>query len=86
VMGDFNHDILKTDGRISKFLNDFISLNLQFHSKNPTNFQGNPTCINKELRTIQKISNFSTKLIYQAYLQHMIFSTVLIFFLNCLML
>jgi hypothetical protein len=45
VLGDFNHDLLKSEGRVTKFLEDFQNLNLHFYSTSPTNFQGRPTCI-----------------------------------------
>jgi hypothetical protein len=45
VLGDFNHDVLKSEGRVVKFLEDLNNLNLHVHSNTPTNFQGQPTCI-----------------------------------------
>jgi Reverse transcriptase (RNA-dependent DNA polymerase) len=45
VLGDFNHDILKSDNRSTKFLEDLSNLNLQVHSNYPTNYQGQPSCI-----------------------------------------
>jgi hypothetical protein len=40
VLGDFNHDVLKRDNRVLKFLEDLNNLNIHVHSKHPTNFQG----------------------------------------------
>lgn len=45
VLGDFNHDILKNETRVVKFLEDLKSLNLQVHNNFPTNYQGQPSCI-----------------------------------------
>jgi hypothetical protein len=45
VLGDFNHDILKRDNRTMKFLEDLNNLNLQVYSNYPTNYQGQPSCI-----------------------------------------
>jgi Reverse transcriptase (RNA-dependent DNA polymerase) len=45
VLGDFNHDVLRTENRISKFVNDLKDLNLHIHSNFPTNYQGQPSCI-----------------------------------------
>jgi Reverse transcriptase (RNA-dependent DNA polymerase) len=45
VLGDFNHDVLKRDGRVVGFLEDLKNLNLHVHSSSPTNFQGQPSCI-----------------------------------------
>jgi hypothetical protein len=42
VLGDFNHDILKTENRVTKFLEDLKNLNLHVHSNFPTNYQGQP--------------------------------------------
>jgi Reverse transcriptase (RNA-dependent DNA polymerase) len=45
ILGDFNHDVLRSDGRVSRFLEDLKNLNLHVHSNSPTNFQGQPSCI-----------------------------------------
>jgi Reverse transcriptase (RNA-dependent DNA polymerase) len=45
VLGDFNHDVLKRENRTLKFLQDLNNLNLHVHSNCPTNFQGQPSCI-----------------------------------------
>jgi Reverse transcriptase (RNA-dependent DNA polymerase) len=45
VLGDFNHDVLKSESRIRTFLEDLNHLNLHVHSNFPTNFQGQPSCI-----------------------------------------
>ena len=47
VLGDFNHDVLKSTNRVRNFLEELNKLNLHVHSNHPTNFQANfqPTCI-----------------------------------------
>jgi Reverse transcriptase (RNA-dependent DNA polymerase) len=45
LLGDFNHDILKTEKRITDFVENFKNINLDIISKAPTNFQGQPSCI-----------------------------------------
>jgi retron-type reverse transcriptase len=45
VLGDFNHDVIKKENRVLKFLEDLKNLNLHVHSNHPTNFQGQPSCI-----------------------------------------
>jgi hypothetical protein len=45
VLGDFNHDVLRSENRVQNFLEDFKSLNLHIHSTFPTNYQGQPSCI-----------------------------------------
>jgi Reverse transcriptase (RNA-dependent DNA polymerase) len=45
VLGDFNHDVRKSENRVMKFLEDLKNLNLNVHSNAPTNFQGQPSCI-----------------------------------------
>jgi hypothetical protein len=45
VLGDFNHDILRGENRVRNFLDDLNNLNLHVHSNHPTNFQGQPSCI-----------------------------------------
>jgi hypothetical protein len=39
------HNVLRTENRIVKFLNDLKDLNLHIHSNFPTNYQGQPSCI-----------------------------------------
>jgi hypothetical protein len=45
VLGDFNHDVSKSENRVVKFLEDLNNLNLRVYSSFPTNFQGQPSCI-----------------------------------------
>jgi hypothetical protein len=45
VLGDFNHDVLKKEHRVLKFIEDVKNLNIHIHSNYPTNFQGQPSCI-----------------------------------------
>jgi hypothetical protein len=45
ILGDFNHDILRNNNRVVKFLEDLNNLDLHIHSNYPTNYQGQPSCI-----------------------------------------
>jgi hypothetical protein len=45
VLGDFNHDVVKGEGRVTRFLEDLKNLDLHVYSNSPTNFQGQPSCI-----------------------------------------
>jgi Reverse transcriptase (RNA-dependent DNA polymerase) len=45
LLGDFNHDVMRSENRVTKFLEDLKNLNLHVHSYFPTNYQGQPSCI-----------------------------------------
>jgi hypothetical protein len=44
VLGDFNHNVVRREGRVPRFLEDLKNLDLHVYSNSQTNFQGQPSC------------------------------------------
>jgi hypothetical protein len=44
VLGNFNHDVLRGEGRVIRFLEDLKNLDLHVYSNSPTYFLGQPSC------------------------------------------